>query len=72
MRLKPSMRRVHRAGEKAFLDYSGKKPKVFDRETGEARAVELLVMVLGASNYTYAEAVRTQQLADFVGATVRG
>ncbi len=31
VRLKPSMRRVHLAGEKAFLDYSGKKPKIFDR-----------------------------------------
>jgi transposase len=71
-RLKPSMRRVHRAGEKAFLDYSGRKPRVFDRETGEAHEVELFVMVLGASNYTYAEATRTQKLRDFVGATIRG
>jgi hypothetical protein len=29
-------------------------------------------MVLGASNYTYAEATLTQKLSDFVGATVRG
>ena len=33
--------------------------------------VELYVAVLGASNYTYVEATRTQQLADFVGATMR-
>src|SRR6188768_252636 len=72
VRLKPSMRRVHRAGEKAFLDYSGKKPKVFDRETGEAREVELFVMVLGASNYTYAEATLTQGLRDFVSSTIHG
>jgi transposase len=72
VRLKPSMRRVHRAGEKAFLDYSGKKPKLFDRETGEAREVELFVMVLGASNYTYADATLTQGLRDFVGSTIRG
>jgi transposase len=70
--LAPSMRQVHRAGEKAFLDYSGKKPKLFDPVTGETTEVELFVMVLGASNYTYAEATRTQGLADFVGATVRG
>jgi len=37
VRLKPSMRRVHRAGEKAFLAYSGKKPRVFERETGKER-----------------------------------
>jgi transposase len=72
VRLKPSMRRVHRAGEKAFLDYSGRKPKIFDRITGEARDVELFVMVLGASNYTYAEATNTQKLPDFVGSTIRG
>ncbi len=72
VRLKPSMRRVHLAGEKAFLDYSGKKPKIFDRETGEAREVELFVMVLGASNYTYVEATLTQGLRDFVGSTIRG
>ena len=66
-----SMRQVHRAGEKAFLDYSGKKPVIVDRSTGEVLEVELFVMVLGASNYTYAEATRTQRTADFVGSTVR-
>lgn len=72
VRLRPSMRRVHRAGEKAFLDYSGKKPRIVDATTGEVHEVELFVMVLGASNYTYAEATRTQSLPDFVGATIRG
>jgi transposase len=70
-RLEPSMRQVHRAGEKAFVDYSGKKPHIVDRETGEVIEVELFVMVLGASNYTYAEATRTQRLADFVASNVR-
>ncbi|MGH8286193.1 MAG: IS21 family transposase [Steroidobacteraceae bacterium] len=71
-KLAPTMRQVHRAGEKAFLDFSGKKPTIVDRETGEVIEVELFVMVLGASNYTYAEATRRQGLGDFVGATVRG
>jgi transposase len=70
-KLAVSMRQVHRAGEKAFLDYSGKKPRIVDRVTGEVTEVELFVAVLGASNYTYAEATRTQKLADFVGSTVR-
>jgi transposase len=68
----PVMRQTHRAGEKAFIDYSGKKPRLVDRETGAFVEVELFVMVLGASNYTYAEATLTQQLPDFVGSTVRG
>lgn len=67
-----SLRQVHRAGEKAFVDYSGKKPSLIDSVTGEIRDVELFVMTLGASSYTYAEATDTQRLADFVGATVRG
>ena len=34
-RLAPTMRQVHRAGEKAFVDFSGKKPTVMDAKTGE-------------------------------------
>ncbi len=68
----PVMRQTHRAGEKSFIDFSGKKPRLVDVETGGWIEVELFVMVLGASNYTYVEAVRTQQVADFVAATVRG
>jgi transposase len=66
------MRQVHRAGEKAFIDYSGKRPRVVDPQTGQEREVELFVMVLGASNYTFAEATRTQRVADFVGSVMRG
>jgi hypothetical protein len=64
------MRQVHRAGEKMFVDFSGKKPHLVDPTTGEFIEVELYVAVLGASNYTYAEATRSQKLSDFVGATV--
>lgn len=70
-KLRPSMRQVHRAGERAFIDYSGKKPRIYDPKTGEAIEVELYVAVLGASNYTYATATLTQGLEDFVDATVR-
>jgi transposase len=71
-KLSPTMRQTHRAGEKGFIDFSGKKPRIVDPTTGHWIEVELFVMVLGASNYTYAEATRTQGLEDFVGATVRG
>jgi transposase len=66
-----SMRQVHRAGEKVFVDYSGKKPHIVDPKTGEVSDVELFVAVLGASNYTFAEATRTQRLADFTESLVR-
>ena len=61
-----SMRQVHTAGEKLFVDYSGKKPAVVDPATGVVRSVELFVAVLGASNYTYVEATDTQRSADFI------
>jgi transposase len=66
-----TMRQVHRAGEKMFIDYSGKKAHIVDGATGEITDVELFVAVLGASNYTYAEATRSQKLPDFVGSTIR-
>jgi len=67
-----AMRQTHRAGEKAFIDFSGKKPSLVDPTTGEMVEVELFVMVMGASNYTFAEATRTQSSADFIAATIRG
>jgi transposase len=65
-RQRPSMRQVHRAGEKAFVDYAGQRPTIVDATTGAVVAVELFVAVLGASNYTYAEATPTQQSADWI------
>ena len=70
-RLRPSMRQVHRAGEKTFIDFSGKRPALVDPRTGEVRRVELFVAVLGASSFTYAEATATQQLPDWVDAHTR-
>ena len=66
-----SMRQVHRAGEKLFVDYAGQKPKVVDRRTGEEREVELFVAALGASSFTYAEATETQRVADFLASHSR-
>ena len=65
------MRQTHRAGEKTFVDYSGNKPHYVEPTTGECVYVELFVAVLGASNYTYAEATETQQVPDFIGAHVQ-
>ena len=50
------LRMSHRAGEKMFVDYAGPRVPVTDRETGEVRQASVFVAVLGASNYTYAEA----------------
>lgn len=66
-----SMRQVHHAGDKMFVDYAGKKPYFVDGQTGECIECELFVAVLGASNYTYVEATRSQQSHDFIGSHVR-
>jgi transposase len=70
-RLSPVMRQHHVAGDKVFVDYSGKKVPIVDPKTGVVCEAEIFVGVLGASNYTYAEATWTQTLADWIGAHVR-
>jgi transposase len=69
--LKPMMRQKHKAGEKLFIDYAGQTAPVVDPETGEIWQAEIFVAVLGASNYTYAEAHRSQSLPNWIGANVR-
>lgn len=66
-----SMRQVHRAGERLFVDYSGSRPWLTDPKTGESTPAELFVAVLGASNYTYAEATLTQRGPDWIGSHIR-
>lgn len=65
------MRQVHVAGDKMLVDYSGKKPSIVDPATGEVIDTELFVAVLGASNYTYAEATYSQRGPDWIGSHVR-
>jgi transposase len=61
------MRQEHKAGEKFFVDFPGERLAIYDRRSGSvAFEAELFVGVLGASNYLYAEAVSSQQLAPFV------
>ena len=70
-RLSPTMRQLHVAGERMFVDYAGTTLEVADGTTGEVRVCQLFVAVLGASNYTYAEATFTQRLVDWIGSHVR-
>ena len=70
-RLSPTMRQSHIAGERLFVDYAGTTLTVVDGLSGEARTAQLFVAVLGASNYTYAEATWTQGLSDWIGSHTR-
>src|SRR3954467_4377965 len=69
--LSPVMRQHHVAGDKVFVDFSGKRLEVIDPASGAVRPAEIFVGVLGASSYTYAEAVWTQTLPDWIGAHVQ-
>lgn len=70
-RVRPTMRQTHVGGEKVFVDFAGDTIDVIDPVTGEARAMKLYVAAMGASNHTYAEAVATEGLEDWIGAHVR-
>ncbi len=70
-KLTVSMRQTHLAGEKLFVDYAGPTIPIVDRTTGEVDPAQIFVGVLGASNYTFAEATLTQGLADWTGSHVR-
>ena len=65
------MRQEHLAGEKCFVDYCGHTMPVTDRDTGEIRQAQIFVGVMGASNYTYAEATFSQTLPDWIGSHIR-
>jgi transposase len=66
----PTMRQMHLAGEKLFVDWAGDTLPVFDPTTGEEHRVHIFVAALGASNYTYAEARWSELLPDWIGAHV--
>jgi transposase len=60
------LRQEHRAGEKLFIDFSGKKPHYVDPKSGVRVEVELFVAVLGASSYTFVDVVPSQEVKHFV------
>jgi len=65
------MRQTHKAGDKVFVDYSGDRGEIVNPGTGEVLHAEIFVAVLGASNYTFAEATMTQNLRDWIGSHIR-
>ena len=69
-KLDPVFRHHHRAGEKMFVDYAGQTVDIIDKETGEVSKAHLFVAVLGASNYTYAEAFPAQDLPGWIAGHV--
>ncbi|MEJ4087065.1 IS21 family transposase [Galbibacter orientalis] len=66
----PVMRFNHKAGDKMFVDFTGKKLAIIDPATGLLKEMEVFIAVLGASGYTYVEACRSQKREDFIGCIV--
>jgi transposase len=56
----------HKAGDKLFADFTGKKLSFIDRQTGEVKEAEVFVATLPASQLTYVEAVESQQKQDWL------
>jgi transposase len=66
------LRQEHKAGEKVFVDFAGQTVPIIDRATGEVLfEAEIFVGVLGASNFTYAQACRSQELPEWISAHTR-
>jgi transposase len=61
-----TMHMDHKVGDKVFVDFSGKHLQIVDKKSSEITDVEIFVAVLGASQYTYVEAVATQQKHDWI------
>jgi transposase len=61
------MRRVHRPGEKLFVDFAGRTVEIRDPNGGPSSYAQIFVAVLGHSNYTYIEALPSQTTTDWIG-----
>jgi len=64
--LNPSMRQIHYAGDKLFVDFSGLTMPIHNARTGEVHKAQIFVSVLGASGYTFVHAVMSQNTEDFI------
>lgn len=61
------MRQDHKAGEKLFVDFPGMRIPVYDAHfLTVSFEAELFVAVMGASSYLYAEALRCQELEQWI------
>jgi len=64
--LNPSMRQIHYAGDKLFVDFSGLTMQITDPLSGEVKKAQIFVAVLGASGLTFVHATLSQNTEDFI------
>jgi len=65
-KLNPSMRQVHYAGDKLFIDYSGVTMAITNQITGETSKAQIFVTVMAASGLTFVHATATQSTKHFI------
>jgi transposase len=63
---KPSMVLDHKAAEKLYIDFAGKKLSYINRETGEIIECPVFVACLPYSDYCFAMAVKSQSTEEFI------
>jgi transposase len=56
----------HKAGDKLYVDFTGKLLHVIDPQSGEVVPVQVFVAVLPASGYSYVKACYSQNQQDFI------
>jgi len=67
-KMNPSMRLVHKAGEKIFVDFSGRTMPIVNPTNGVITQVQIFVAVLPASGYPFVTAIPSQRKRDFIEA----
>lgn len=65
-RVYPSMHIEHKAGDMAYVDFAGQTLPYVDTLTGEIKKGQVIVAILGASQYTYMEVVESQITEEFI------
>ena len=63
---KPTMVLIHNPGEKLFVDFAGDKISYIDPDTGEIIYCQVFVACLPYSDYSFAMAVPSQGIEDFI------
>ncbi len=67
-KINPSMRLIHKAGEKVFIDFSGKTVDIVNPKNGLITKAEIFIAVLPASGFAFVKALSSQKKRDFIDA----
>jgi transposase len=63
---KLTMHIEHKAGDRMFIDFTGKKLYITDRQTGVKRPAETFVAILPASQLTFVQATENQKTESWI------